>query len=331
MKSLLRSTLSTALLFIFGFILVFISLFAEIFEGQTDDIDLAQIYANPIPTIELQHLKSLKISNKQGQFLMENTHMSGDLSGPWQLTEPQPLRVRSDIVEKIVDALNIIRVRSFHKLEPINITSFSLDNPTLTLLFTNDKDKSFEIKMGLINPIDNSSYLQLSTQNQIYQIDPIEISLESYDLSLIAESRVFALNEETLFSIEFLSERGSEFKVQKKDGTWVDQNNMGLNTIKIKKFLQRLEDIKSFSILSDLNETQKEFISKLLETPAYTLKIISGLGSKSYSITEVKNGIPGLPINKNNFFILAQSESTSFILLDRDQVRALMIKSNELK
>src|SRR5690606_37178893 len=117
---------------------------------------------------------------------MENTHPDGDLVGPRQLTEPQPLRIRPDIIEKIVDALNIIRVRNFYKLEPINITSFSLDNPTLTLLFTNDKDKSFEVKMGLINPIDNSSYLQLSTQNQIYQIDPIEISLESYDLSLLA-------------------------------------------------------------------------------------------------------------------------------------------------
>src|SRR6478735_6076054 len=148
MKALLRPALSTVLVVFFFFILLFLGLFAEVFESQTPEVDIAQIYANPVPVNELQHLKNLKLTNKHGTFVFENTHPDGNLSGPWQMLEPQALKLKNDVVTKIVDALNVIRVRNFHRLEPINITSFSLDNPTLTLLFTNSKNKNFEVKMG---------------------------------------------------------------------------------------------------------------------------------------------------------------------------------------
>ena len=141
MKSKLRPSLSTVLVIVFFFILLFLGLFAEVFESQTPQVDIAQIYAKPVPVVELQKLKSLKITNKHGTFLFENTDSTGNLSGPWQMQEPQALRVKGDIVTKIVDALSAVRVRNFHRLEPINITSFSLDNPTLNLIFTNSKNK----------------------------------------------------------------------------------------------------------------------------------------------------------------------------------------------
>src|SRR5690606_29708238 len=96
------------------------------------------------------------------------------------------------------------RVRSIHRYEPINVTSFSLDNPNLSLLFTTNKNKDYEIKLGLINPIDNSAYLSISSQDQIYQIDPLEMALEAYDLSQIVEARVFAINYSDIKSIEIL-------------------------------------------------------------------------------------------------------------------------------
>lgn len=161
MMSLLRPTISTVLIVCFALILVFLGLFAEVFESETPEVDLAQIYANPAPINELQRLKSVKMTNKQGSFLLENTDPEGKLTGPWQMIEPQSLKVKGDVVPRILDSLNVIRVRNFHRLEPINITSFSLDNPTLTLNFTTDKNKVFEIKIGLINPIDNSAYLSL--------------------------------------------------------------------------------------------------------------------------------------------------------------------------
>lgn len=331
MKALLRPSLSTFLVAFFFLILLFLGLFAEVFESQTPEVDIAQIYANPVPINELQHLKTLKLINKHGTFLFENTHQEGDLVGPWQMLEPQALRVKGDVVGKIIEALNVIRVRNFHRLEPINITSFSLDNPTLTLLFTNTKNKSFEIKMGLINPIDNSAYLSLSSQDQIYQIDPIEMTLESYDLAQLVESKVLAVNVDSLASLEIYGEKGLDLKLLKKEDQWLDQNGVTLSEAKVKRFFERLEELKSFSILDKLNTEQQVFMEKVMATPAYSLKLISGQGVRTYLIAEVNGQIPGMNVVKGDTYALSTEERQSFILIDKDQLRMFTTKSSDLK
>lgn len=331
MKALLRPSLSTVLVVFFSLILLFLGLFAEIFESQTPEVDIAQIYANPVPVNELQRLKSFKLINKHGTFVFENTHPEGVLDGPWQMIEPQSLKLKNVVVTKIIDALNVIRVRNFHRLEPINITSFSLDNPTLTLFFTNSKNKSFEIKMGLINPIDNSAYLSLSSQDQIYQIDPIEMALESYDLAQLVESKVLALNPDSLHSLEVHGQDGLKFKVLKKNEQWVDQNGTLLSDSKVNHFFERLENIKSFSILDKLNPEQQLFMFETMSKPNYSLKLISGQGVRTYVIGEIKKQIPGMNVIKNNTFALSTDEKQSFVLIEEAELKALNTKSTELK
>lgn len=331
MNALLRPTLSTLLVVVFTLILIFLSLFAEVFESETPEVDLAQIYANPAPITELQRLKNLRITNKQGSFLLENTHSEGKLEGPWQMLEPQALKVKGDVVSRILDSLNAIRVRNLHRLEPINVTSYSLDNPTLTLNFVTDKNKTFEIKVGLINPIDNSAYLGLSSQNQIYQIDPLEMALESYDLAQLVESRVLALNAESLISLEIYTAKGLELKLLKKDAQWVDQNGTILSENRVKNFFTRLEDLKSFSILNNLTTEQQEYMEAAMANPIYTLKLITGQGVRSYVISEFRNGIPSMSLAKNNFLALSSEDKKSFVLLDLDQARTFTTKSSELK
>lgn len=331
MKALLRPSLSTVLVAFFFLILLFLGLFAEVFESQTPEVDIAQIYANPVPVNELQRLKNLKLTNKHGTFVFENTHPEGNLAGPWQMLEPQALKLKNNVVPKIIDALNVIRVRNFHRLEPINITSFSLDNPTLTLLFTNSKNKNFEIKMGLINPIDNSAYLSLSTQDQIYQIDPIEMALESYDLPQLVESKVLALNVDSLQSLEIYGSEGLRLKLLRKDNQWIDQSGAALDGSKVSKFFDRMEEIKSYSILDKLNAEQLAYMQQTMASPEITLKLISGQGVRSYLLGQVKGQIPGMNAVKGNTYALSTDEKQSFILIDKDELRMLSTKSSDLK
>lgn len=331
MKALLRPTLSTVLVVFFFLILLFLGLFAEVFEAETPEVDIAQIYANPIPINELQKLKTLKLTNKHGTFLFENTATDGSLNGPWQMTQPQALRLKNDVVSKIVDALNVVRVRNFYRLEPINITSFSLDNPTLTLMFTNARDKNFEIKMGLINPIDNSAYLSLSSQDQIYQIDPIEMALESYDLAQLVESKVLAVNKDSLQSLEVYGADGLKLKLIKKEAQWHDQNGEILSDQKVTKLFDRLEEIKSYSILDKLNTDQQAFMEKIMATPEYSLKLISSSGVRTYVMAPITGQIPGMNVVKSGTYALSTDEKQSFVLIDKDEIRMLATKPAELK
>jgi len=331
MKSYLRPSLSTALVVFFFLILLFLGLFAEVFESQSPEVDLAQIYANPVPVDQLTHLKSLKLVNKQGSFLLENTHPQGNLEGPWQMVEPQSLKVKSGVVRKIIDALNVLRVRNFHRLEPINLSSFSLDNPTLSMTFTTTQDKPFDIKVGLINPIDNSAYLTLSSQDQIYQIDPLEMALESYDLSQLVESKVLALNTDSLASLEIYGENKLLIKLLKKDNQWVDQNATILSDAKVAKFFERLDDMKSSSILDKLTAEQKEFMTKVMSTPVFTLKLISNQGVRSYFVAEMKEAPPGMATSMVGLFALSSEEKQSFVIMDKEELRVLGVKLSDLK
>jgi hypothetical protein len=235
------------------------------------------------------------------------------------------------VVAKIIDALNVIRVRNFHRLEPINITSFSLDNPTLTLLFTNFKNKNYEIKMGLINPIDNSAYLSLSSQDQIYQIDPIEMALESYDLAQLVESKVLAINMDSLQSLELYGADALKLKLLRKDQQWVDQTGIELSTNKVANFFEKLEQIKSFSILDKLTTEQQAFMVRTMATPSFNLKLISGQGVRNYIISEVKGQIPGMNVAKNDTYALSTDERQSFVLIDKNELRIFQTKSSDLK
>lgn len=330
MRTFLRPQLSTILVAVFFLILLFLGLFAEVFESESPEVDLAQIYANPVPVAELQHLKSMKITNKQGEFSLLNTHPQGNLEGPWQMTSPQSLVMKAEVIRKIIDAFNVIRVRNFHRYEPINITSYSLDNPTLTLMFTNSKEKSFEIKMGLINPIDNSAYMTISTQNQIYQIDPLEIQLESYDLAQLVEAKVLALNIESLVSLELYGDAGLLLKLLKKEDQWFGESGAPLDGKKVTRFFERLEDIKSSSILENLTPPQKEVMDKATAAPVYSMKIITTQGVRTYMIGEVKGGIPGTSIN-GTVYALSNEERKSYVLIDKGQLNVFGTKINELK
>lgn len=331
MNSILKPSVSTILVVLFFFILLFLGLFAEVFESQSPEVDMAQIYANPVPLVQLKKLKSLRLTNKQGSFLFENTDTLGDSSGPWQMTEPQSLKVKGNVISRIIETLSVIRVRNFHRLEPINISSFSLDNPTLTLNFTNSAQKNIEIKVGLINPIDNSAYLSISGQNQIYQIDPLEIALESYELAQLVDSKVLALNPATLQSLEIYSPTGLEVKLLKKEDQWLDQAGNILKTARVEKFFRDLEDLKSFSILENLSPEQKEFMDKIMATPVITMKIISGQSVRNYQIGEIKGSIPNTPTVKGPVFALSTEDRKSYVLLNKDELKILNIKPNDLK
>jgi hypothetical protein len=332
MKNFLKPSISTSLVFFFFLVLLFLGLFAEVFESQAPQVNLAQIYANPIPIAELQRLKTLKITNKNGSFVFENTHPEGLISGPWQMLEPQPLKVKGDIINKILEILNVLRVRNFHRMEPINITSFSLDNPTLSLNFQTVKNKNYEVKVGLINPIDNSAYLTVSSQDQIYQIDPLEMALESYDLSQLVESKILALNVDSMAALELYEQNNLVLKFSKKDDQWLDQEGSQLSPVKVTRFFERLEDLKSTSILNNLSTEQKDFLNKTM-TSSYTLKIISSVGVRNYFFGKLKNvtETPGLPKEVQGSYVMTSEDRDAFVLIDTQELNVFQASSKEFK
>lgn len=331
MKKFINPPLSTSLVGLFSFLLLVLALFAEIFESRTPEIDLAQIYANPIPIAELQRLDKLTLNNKYGSFVMINTHPEAELSGPWQLLQPQTQRVKSEVIAKIVENLNILRVRSIHRYEPINITSFSLDNPNLSILLTTSKSKDYEIKLGLINPIDNSAYLSISSQDQIYQIDPLEMALETYDLSQIVEARVLAFNKKNLKSIEIIENGTSKLLIHQREAIWANSEEEKFSQDKVEQLITLIEDMKSSSILENLSSDQTASFQEMINANPTQLKLTFADSGRSYYFSEIKKNLLGMGQQFKGQYLFSNEEMKSFSIIKKDQLKFLQTTNRNLK
>lgn len=330
MKNFFQKNLSTFLVSFFFILCVFLALFAEVFQSRNSEMDLAALYATPIQWRQYNELRQIKLNNKNGEFILENTNPAGLIEGPWQLTSPQVLKVKSAVVNKIMNALKQIQIRQLFALDAINLNSFSLDAPTATINLVSLAGRSFDIKLGLINPIDNSSYMTFTGATQIYQIDPLVISLESYDLAQMAESQVLALNIDSIQSFELVKENISIFRWQRNADKWLDQTATELDQEKMKKYFERWENVKSSLVLEMGNPDQREVIDRLLTNPQYLLRVQTLSGLRTYTLSLYSETISGVNLGVNQFYILSTDEKKSFSFIEKAQLNFLDNKKGPL-
>jgi len=323
MKNFFQKNFSTFLVSFFFILCVFLALFAEVFQSRNTEVDLAALYATPIQWKQFDKLQELKVTNKNGEFVLENMNPEGLLVGPWQMTSPQMLKVKSSFVEKLMLAMRQIQIRQLFSLDAINLNSFSLDSPNATVNLKSSKGKGLELKFGLINPIDNSSYLTFTGASQIYQIDPLAISLESYDLTQLAESQILALNIDSIQSFELVKDNNSIFRWQKAADKWLDQANAEISSEKIQKYLERWENVKSSLVVEVINPDQKLILERLIATPQYVLRVQTMGGLKNYTLSPLTESIPGVNLAVNQFYILSSDEQKSFSFVEKAQLNFL--------
>lgn len=323
MKNFWQKNVSTFLVSFFFILCIFLALFAEVFQSRNSEIDLAALYATPIQWRQFDKLRELRMSNKNGEFILENMHPEGLLEGPWQLTSPQMLKVKSSVVEKIVASLRQIQIRQLFTLDAINLNSFSLDAPNVTVALKAMSNRALELKFGLINPIDNSSYLTFTGATQIYQIDPLSLSLESYDLAQMAESQVLALNISAIQSFELVKGNTSIFRWARPADKWLDQNGVELSAEKIQTYLDRWENVKSSLVVETLTIEQKTVLDKILTNPEYLLRVQTINGVKNYTLSPLSEPVPGVNLSVNQYFILSSDERKSFSFVEKAQLNFL--------
>ena len=323
MKNFFQKNFSTFLVSFFFILCIFLALFAEVFQSRNSEIDLAALYATPIQWRQFNELREVKLSNKNGEFILENMNPLGLLEGPWQLTSPQALKVKSAVVEKMMSALRQVQIRQLFSLDAINLNSFSLDAPTATVTLNAISGRSLELKLGLINPIDNSSYMTFSGATQIYQIDPLSISLESYDLAQMAESQILALNIEAIQSFELVKENVSVFRWQKNAEKWLTQLGDEITPEKIQKYFDKWENVKSSLVIEVGTPEQKLVLDRLLAAPQYLLRVQTLGGLRTYTISPYSEPIPGVNLGVNQFYILSTDEKKSFSFVEKAQLNFL--------
>ncbi len=281
--SINRDKFGVILIVIFSFLLIFSALYGIFFQTPIVDNSIER-YKTLLREEQIDLTVKLGIKNRLGQFDFEKNHNS------WLMTSPRELPASEEMLSKIFQVLKEIRIRKAYALGEVDASSFSLDNPVVTISLKESTGEELTIFVGLTNPIDNSSYIQLAEQKTIFHIDSFDRTIEGLDIISLIETNPFLLQIQNADAITFnLNEGKKNSKTYKKiNGQW----ELAKDHSDANKIIEKLKSLKSVALLDQIKES-KNLIAKTFNSPLFNLNFQDLTTQK-----EVNFMVTG-PINQN--------------------------------
>jgi hypothetical protein len=263
---------------------------------------------------QVNKIESFSIKNRLGEFQLQRE------ADRWKLISPRDMPADPVTIGKILESLKKIKIRKIFQIDPINISNYSLDAPLIEFNLGYPNQKKQNLKIGLINPIDNSTYITTSENDAIYHVDSLEHSLEKFNLSDLIDSKIFAQNNKTVKEVKIfrghLNSKNLQLKLVRTGADWQGKSQKLLQLEKVEKYLDSLFSLKSLMILDKVSENLKIQIDKKLRTPLYTIIVKDNSDNEvKFIVSSLINQLPDLKLEKRkNFLISASDRSYSYIL-----------------
>lgn len=326
-KTIYKSYLSTWFLGSFLFIMAIVAVGTELFQLAPKGQKELSVYSNPLKADILSNLKSMVISNKLGSFTIAE-----EKSG-WMLKEPRQMPLKIQTKDKIFESLKNIIVKNLHQYEPLNISNFSLDKPVFTLKLYTKLDETIELKVGLINPINNTTYLVISNQKQIFQTDILMNNLEALDLGDFIDANVFSIKSSELVSFKIYSGKSNQSlnELSKVNGTWKSKKYNTISDENTLKTIDSILNIKAQYIVDGQDPETQNTINNYLDNPIYTVKVNTTNKEVSYIITGLVKSLPGLKLDKRQHFIIQASDRKFPMIVAKDNLNLFQIRYSKLR
>jgi hypothetical protein len=297
-------------------------------KGQQELIEQALVFSNK----ELENVTRLSLKNKSGEFTFERADT--ETSSAWHMTSPRDISVNSVFVEKLFSSLNIIKTKKLLDDDKTNNSNFSLEKPTAILTLTDSQDKSIILSVGIMNTIDNSTYMKISGRTGIYHVEAPSISLENITLADLVESSVFDINFSTMLSFKIFKKNSNVaiFEIAKKDGIWVNSDGLALDAKRLEDMVDDFITLKSSFTLDSPTDAQKKQTQSLLSTPEFTLKIEKADKEVLlYRVSAVTRSLVEVPLKDEAHFIINENHSPVIYVVKKDFLSLFDLTNDTLK
>lgn len=323
--------LSQFLLFTFAGILAVAFALSEFFQAPKENIYDLSKYSVLIPEDTLSRVVKINFKNRLGNYKFELQEHEGRQE--WQITSPRSFPANQESLSQIFDAIKKISIRRIYERDKININNFSLDYPLMALTLEQANGEKIVIDLGLINPVDSSTYLSISNQPSIiYHINALENALEKFDLNNFVESRIFHLKKEEIFGVKVLNSAGTNIlQIYKKEDNWYSKGDAALENDKVTEMLNELVAIRSQMIIDRMPDGARETLTKAMAAHLYTVTISSASGEEfTYHFSNQLPAIPDLKLDKFQSIIVSSEKRRFPYILSKDVITTLS-KINESK
>lgn len=297
-------------------------------KGQHELIEQALVFSNK----EIENVTHLSLKNKSGEFTFERADTQS--SSPWHMTSPRDISVNSVFVEKLFSSLNVIKTKKLLEDSKANNSNFSLEKPTAILTLTDDKDKSIILSVGIMNAIDNSTYMKISGRADIYHVEAPSISLENITLADLVESSVFDINFNTMISFKIFKKVSAipTFEIHKKDGIWVNSEDRPLDVKRLEDMVDDFITLKSSFTLDAPTDAQKKQSQGLISNAEYTVKIEKNEGTVLlYKVSNVVKNLIEVPLKDEAHFIINENHSPVIYVVKKDFLSLFELTNDNLK
>lgn len=313
-------------LFFFLLLLTYLA-FIEFFQDSQGSSQSLELLTNPIKSERLLSMTKINFKNRLGEFSAIKEKNS------WILQKPRVIPAKRETVNAILKALGNLKIQTVHEYEPLNLRSFSLDNPLIEIDFSSDID-SLNIKIGLINSINNSSYMLVSGNNQIYQTSTLDFQFESLTLSDFVDSGVFSmkLSEIKRFSL-YQGKNTSPNNVLERTPTgWISKKYNSITDKNVEEKIQSYLDIKTHMIVDRMDGELETFISNYLNNALYRIVIQTNSGKTiTYKVTSLIKEIKELRIEPRQHFIMSASDRPYPFIVPKTYIDRIYMRYGDLK
>jgi len=318
---------------VFTLLLLISSLLSELFRAPGQKHDPLGQYRTLLAPETIQNLKYLKIQNQIGSIELQRDEVESE----WLIISPKKLPAMTSVVNQILNILKEIKIRSIHELDPINLSNYSLKNPSLSVSFGENQEFAQKIHLGLVNPIDETLYISLSSKQAIFQVDSFVRKVEKLDFSDFINTHVFRFDKKNITKMAIyngsVSPENIKIFLEKTNGRWVDQKGKELNQLKVHDYISNFTILKSSLILDEQIEGHKNKITEFLNAPHSTVQITTSNTKQiqEYIISKPLPLIPGVKMEKyQNIFIYSKETQYPFVI-NKKHLSLFRKKMNSLK
>ncbi|MBC7713987.1 MAG: DUF4340 domain-containing protein [Rhizobacter sp.] len=297
-------------------------------KGKNDFIEEALVFNNK----ELDKVTQLILKNKSGEYSFERADTN--TGSIWHMTSPKDLSASSAFIEKLFTTLNTIKTKKLLLDDKTNNSNFSLDKPTAILTLTDEAGKSILLSVGIMNTIDNSTYMKISGRNGIYHVEAPSISLENITTADLIKSTVFEFDAKKILAFKIFKKNSKtpQFEVSKKDGVWSGPEGKALNTTRLEDLLNEFVNLKSSFVLDEQTDAQKKQASTLLSNGEYTVKVtMEDNQVYSYQTGAVTKSIAEVPLSEEPHFIIVENHTPIVYIVKKEFLNLFELKNDRLK
>lgn len=313
-------------LFFFLLLLTYLG-FIEFFQDSQSENMSLDLLTSPVTRSQLNNVTKVDFKNRFGEFVMVKENNS------WLLQKPRTIPAKETTILNIFKELEDLTIQTIHEYEPINFRSFSLDNPVVEMNLTS-KEESFNVKVGLINPIDNTAYLVVSGRDQIYQTSMFKFQLESLELADFVDSGVFSMPLSQIKKLTFYQGKNIQPNnvLERVEDNWVSKKYNTISNVSVEKKISVFLDIKTHMIVDKMDTELETFINNYLDNPRYRVVVNTISGKKiTYKITSMIKGIQELKIENRQYFIMSASDRPYPFLISKSYMDRFYIRYSDLK